>query len=48
VLKAQIKGDRQWFSETKLGVVFARDKKDHYDHVHIELNGDGAATGQPA
>jgi len=47
-IQGVIFGDRQWFSETMRGVVFARDKKDHYDHVHIELNGDGAATGQPA
>jgi hypothetical protein len=47
-IQGVIFGDRQWFSETKRGVVFARDAKDHYDHVHIELNGDGAATGQPA
>jgi hypothetical protein len=44
-IQGVIFGDRQWSSETKRGVVFARDRKDHFDHVHIELNGDGA-TGQ--
>jgi hypothetical protein len=48
-IQGVIFGNRQWFSETNRGVVFARDDgKKHYNHVHIELNGDGAATGQPA
>jgi hypothetical protein len=35
-------GDRQWFSESHGGKVFQRPQHDHYDHVHVELNCDGA------
>ena len=42
-IQGVIFGARQWFSETRGGIEFPRGAADHYDHVHIELNGDGAA-----
>jgi hypothetical protein len=44
-IQGVIFGDRQWFSESHGGQVFTRPQHDHYDHVHVELNGDGAARG---
>ena len=41
-IQGVIYGPRQWFSEMHGGRVFARGRKDHYDHVHVELNCDGA------
>ncbi len=43
LIQGVIFGDRQWFSEMHGGQVFKRGQGDHNDHVHIELNGDGAA-----
>jgi hypothetical protein len=44
-IQGVIFGDRQWFSEMHGGRVFPRqDGGLHYDHVHIELNCDGANT----
>ncbi len=42
-IQGVIFGGRQWFSETRGGVIFPRTAHDHDDHVHVELNGDGAA-----
>jgi hypothetical protein len=42
-IQGVIFGDRQWFSEARGGTVFPRTQHDHDDHVHVELNGDGAA-----
>ena len=45
-IQGVIFGDRQWFSEMAGGRILPRrDGQAHYDHVHIELNGDGAARG---
>jgi hypothetical protein len=41
-IQGVIFGDRQWFSETHGGQVSVRTPHDHYDHVHVELNCDGA------
>lgn len=43
-IQGVIFGDRQWFSEMAGGRILPRrDGEAHYNHVHIELNGDGAA-----
>jgi hypothetical protein len=42
-IQGVIYGDRQWFSEVRGGQEFPRPVADHYDHVHVELNCDGAA-----
>ena len=42
-IQGVIFGGRQRFSETHGGLPFPRMQHDHYDHVHVELNGDGAA-----
>lgn len=41
-IQGVIYGTRQWFSEMNGGRIFARTQGDHNDHVHIELNCDGA------
>lgn len=43
-IQGVIFGDRQWFSETRKGEIFARTQHDHDDHVHVELNCDGARS----
>lgn len=41
-IQGVIFGRRQWYSEMNGGEVFPRTQGDHDDHVHIELNCDGA------
>lgn len=41
-IQGVIFGNRQWFSEVRGGAVFPRTQHDHNDHVHVELNCDGA------
>lgn len=41
-IQGVIFGNRQWYSEMNRGQVFPRTQHDHDDHVHIELNCDGA------
>ena len=41
-IQGVIFGPRQWFSEMNGGQVAPRQRSDHYDHVHVELNCDGA------
>jgi hypothetical protein len=41
-IQGVIFGPRQWFSEAAGGSVTVRGKHDHFDHVHVELNCDGA------
>jgi hypothetical protein len=43
-IQGVIFGDREWFSEKNRGAIgVRRDGQAHYSHVHVELNGDGAA-----
>jgi hypothetical protein len=42
-IQGVIFGARQWFSEVHGGVPFPRTQHDHDNHVHVELNCDGAA-----
>jgi hypothetical protein len=42
-IQGVIFGNRQWFSEAHGGSVTPRTAPDHMDHVHVELNCDGAA-----
>jgi len=41
-IQGVIYGNRQWFSEAHGGQVTPRNDTGHMDHVHIELNCDGA------
>jgi hypothetical protein len=41
-IQGVIFGRRQWYSEMNNGREFARTQGDHNDHVHVELNCDGA------
>jgi hypothetical protein len=41
-IQGVIWGPRQWFSETRGGTPSNRPQRDHYNHVHVELNCDGA------
>lgn len=41
-IQGVIFGKRQWFSETQGGQILPRTEGDHDNHVHIELNCDGA------
>jgi len=42
-IQGVIFGGRQWFSEMHAGEPFPRTQHDHDDHVHIELNCNGAS-----
>jgi hypothetical protein len=42
-IQGVIFGNRQWFSEAHGGQPTTRNAMDHLDHVHVELNCDGAA-----
>ena len=41
-IQGVIFGKRQWFSEMNHGEEFPRTQGDHNNHVHVELNCDGA------
>jgi len=43
-IQGVIWGPRRWFSEAHNGQVSPEQGPDHYDHVHLELNCDGANT----
>jgi hypothetical protein len=47
-IQGVIFGPRQWFSEKEGGAVHPRPQRDHDDHVHIELNCEGANLRLPA
>lgn len=41
-IQGVIFGDRRWFSETMNGAITRQVQHDHYNHVHVELNYEGA------